>query len=100
MDYTAIISFRDEISYYAMQALARRNILVPEQVSMVSFDHLHAEFSYLPKLTSVYAKDNIAAEQAVSLLMARIGRISAPAREVILPVRLYDEGSTAPPCGR
>ena len=100
VDYTAIISFRDEISYYAMQALARRNIPVPEQVSIVSFDHLHAEFPYLPRLTSVYSKDDIAAEQAVSLLMARIGRINAPAQEVMLPVCLYDEGSTATPCGR
>ena len=97
VDYTAIISFCDEIAYFAMQTLARRSIPVPEKVSVVSFDHLRADFPYLPKLTSVYAQQDIAAEQAVSMLMARISRISSPGKEVILPVCLYNEGSTARP---
>ena len=96
-DCTAIISFRDEVSFFVLQALAARNYRVPQDVSVVSFDHLRAEFSYLPKLTSVYAEENTAAEQAVSLLMSRIDQNASPEREVILPVRLFDEGSTAPP---
>lgn len=97
VDYTAIISFRDEISFYVLQALKGRGIRVPEDVSLISFDNLRAEFSYLPKITSIYAAENIAAEQAVSLLLSRINRNSGPGKEIILPVRLYDEGSTAAP---
>lgn len=100
VDYTAVISFRDEISLYALQAFAERKIRVPEDVSIVSFDHLRSEFSYLPKLTSIYAEHNNAAEEAAALLLKRINQISMPVREIILPVRLFDEGSTAPPSGR
>ncbi|MBQ6427917.1 MAG: substrate-binding domain-containing protein, partial [Oscillospiraceae bacterium] len=95
--YTAIISFRDEIAFFALRALEERKVRVPEDVSLVSFDHLRGDFSYLPGVTSVYTEKNEAAQHAVSLLMSRIENPSFPGREVILPVRLYDEGSTAPP---
>lgn len=95
--YTAIISFRDEIAFFALRALEERKVRVPEEVSLVSFDHLRGDFSYLPGVTSVYTEKNDAAQHAVSLLMSRIENPSLPGREVILPVRLYDEGSTAPP---
>ena len=44
--------------------------------------------------------DDPAAEEAAALLLKRIYQISMPAGEIILPVRLFDEGSTAPPSGR
>jgi len=100
VDYTAVISFRDEIALYALQAYAQRKIRVPEDVSVISFDHLRSEFSYLPKLTSIYAQQNNAAEAAAALLRRRISQISMPVEETILPVRIFDEGSTAPPSGR
>ena len=98
-DYTAIISFRDEIAYFALQALKKRKIDVPGEISLVSFDHLRGDFSYLPAVSSVYTAENNTAEHAVSLLMSRIRTPSAPERELILPVRFFDEGSTAPPRG-
>ena len=96
VDYTAIIAFSDEIALYALQALKKRNIHVPGEVSLVSFDHLRGDFSYLPGITSVYTEKSNAAEKTAELLLSRIADPSAPERELILPVRLYHEGSTAP----
>lgn len=96
VDYTAVIAFRDEIALFALQALRKRGVGVPGEVSLVSFDHLRGDFSYLPGITSVYTENNDAAEKAVSLLLSRIADPSGPEREWVLPVRLYDEGSTAP----
>ena len=97
LDYTAIVSFRDEVSYQVLHVLYEKGISVPEDISLISFDNLSAENPALSKLTSIYtAKDNIAVI-GVKLLLERIKDSSLPPRNVILPVRIYDEGTTAPP---
>ncbi len=97
MDYTAIISFRDEVSYPVMLALGERGVAIPGDVSIVSFDHLRGEIPYLPRLTSIYADNDNVAAQGVRLLLNRIGSRELPPQITVLPVRLYDEGTTAPP---
>ncbi len=97
MDYTAIISFRDEVSYPVMLALGERGVAIPGDVSIVSFDHLRGEIPYLPRLTSIYADNDYVAAQGVRLLLNRIGSRDLPPQITVLPVRLYDEGTTAPP---
>ena len=97
MDYTAIISFRDEVSYPVMLALGERGVAIPDDVSIVSFDHLRGEIPYLPRLTSIYADNDNVAAQGVRLLLNRIGSRDLPPQITVLPVRLYDEGTTAPP---
>ena len=97
MDYTAIISFRDEVSYPVMLALEEHGVAIPGDVSIVSFDHLRGEIPYLPKLTSIYADNDSVAAQGVRLLLNRIRDRDLPPQITVLPVRLYDEGTTAPP---
>ncbi len=97
MDYTAIISFRDEVSYPVMLALGERGVAIPDDVSIVSFDHLRGEIPYLPRLTSIYADNDNVAAQGVRLLLNRIGNRDLPPQITVLPVRLFDEGTTAPP---
>ena len=97
LDYTAIVSFRDEISYPAMQALQDMGLSIPGDVSIVSFDHLCGDLPYLPKLTSVYAASDNVATHGVQLLLNRIARPELPPQVEILPVCLFDEGTTAPP---
>ncbi|MBR6705212.1 MAG: LacI family DNA-binding transcriptional regulator [Clostridia bacterium] len=97
MDYTAIISFRDEVSYPVMLALEEQLIAIPRDISIVSFDHLRGEIPYLPKLTSIYADGESVAVHGVRLLLKRIADRSLPPQVTVLPVRLYDEGTTAPP---
>lgn len=97
MDYTAIISFRDEVSYPVMLALEEHHIAIPGDISIVSFDHLRGEIPYLPKLTSIYADGESVAVHGVRLLLNRIADRSLPPQVTVLPVRLFDEGTTAAP---
>ena len=100
LDYTAIISFRDEVAYPVMLALEEHHISIPGDVSIVSFDHLRGELPYLPKLTSIYADGESVAVHGVRMLLNRIADRNLPPQVTILPVRLYDEGTTAAPAKR
>ena len=97
LDYTAIVSFRDEISYPVMLELAEMGLSIPRDISIVSFDHLRGEIPYLPKLTSVYADGENIAANAVRLLLKRIADPALPPQVIVLPVKLFDEGTTAAP---
>jgi LacI family transcriptional regulator len=97
IDYTAIVSFRDEVSYPVMHVLQEHGISIPKEVSVISFDNLRAENPSRPALTSIYTEQSIA-EIGVKLLLERIADQSLPPRSVILPVRIFDGGTTAPPC--
>ena len=97
MDYTAIISFRDEVSYPVMLALEEHHISIPRDISIVSFDHLRGDIPYLPKLTSIYADGESVAVHGIRLLLNRIADRTLPPQVTVLPVRLYDEGTTAAP---
>lgn len=96
VDYTGIVCFRDEIAYPLLKSLMDRGLSVPGDVSVVSFDHLCGEMPYLPKVTSIYSVDDDVATRGVRLLLERIARPDAPPRVEILPVRIFDEGTTGP----
>ena len=96
MDYTAIVSFRDEVSYPLMNAMRGKGISIPQDISLISFDNLKAESPALPPLTSIYT-DECIAEIGVKMLLERMDDASLPARNVILPVKIIEGGTTAPP---
>lgn len=100
VDYTAIVSFRDEISYAVLNCLPAMGLSVPGDLSIISFDCLRADIPYLPKLTSIYAANGNVADIGVRLLLSRIEDPDLPPQQRILPVRIYDEGTTAPPAGK
>lgn len=97
IDYTAVITFRDETAFYTLNCFRRRGISVPGDISLVSFDHLNSEFPYLPSVNSIYATESSVAEQGVHLLLARIHDPLMPVRRVLLPVMVYEGGTVAPP---
>lgn len=96
LDYTAVVSFRDEVSYPVMHALRERGISIPRDISIISFDNLRAENPSRPALTSIYTGESIAG-LGVKMLLERMDDPSLPARNVILPVQIFDGGTTAPP---
>ena len=97
VDYTAIVSFRDEVSYPVMLELSGMGLEIPRDLSIVSFDHLRGDIPYLPKLTSVFADGENVASNGIRLLMKRIANPDLPPELIVLPVRLFDEGTTAAP---
>ncbi len=98
MDYTAIVSFRDEVSYAVMTALYEKGISIPGDISIIIFDNLRAENFSRPALTSIYTDKSIA-EIGVKLLLERMEDPSLPPRSVVLPVQIFDYGTTAKPKG-
>ena len=97
LDYTAIVSFRDEVSYPVMLELADMGMEMPRDISIVSFDHLRGDIPYLPKLTSIFSEGQDVASNGVRLLLDRIEHPDLPPQVIVLPVRLFDEGTAAPP---
>jgi LacI family transcriptional regulator len=97
LDYTAILSFSDEIAYHALNTLRQQGRAVPEDVSLISFDHIRSGIPYLPRLTSIYAAEGDVAQAGVRLLLNRLKHPDLPTQVEILPVAIYDEGTTAPP---
>ena len=95
--YTAIVSFRDEVSYSVINALSDHNITVPGEISLISFDNLHAENPARPALTSIYTDAGDIASLGVKMLAERMQDPSLPPRNVVLPVRIFEGGTTAPP---
>ena len=97
LDYTALVSFRDEVSYPVMLELADMGLEIPKDISIVSFDHLRGDIPYLPKLTSIFSEGQSVASNGVRLLLNRIEHPDQPPQVIVLPVRLFDEGTAAPP---
>ena len=97
LDYTALVSFRDEVSYPVMLELADMGLEIPRDISIVSFDHLRGDIPYLPKLTSIFSEGQDVASNGVRLLLNRIEHPDLPPQVIVLPVRLFDEGTAAPP---
>ena len=93
MDYTAIVSFRDEVAYPVMNDLRDHGISIPKDISIISFDNLHQEDPTRPYLTSIYTTDSIAG-LGVKMLLERIEQPDLPARNMILPVRICEGGTT------
>lgn len=97
MDYTAIVSFRDELAYPAVNALRAKGISVPEDISVISFDNLSGSNPNLLPLTSIYAAESDVASEGVKVLLERIGDPKLPVQTKILPIRIYNESATTGP---
>ena len=97
MDYTAIVSFRDELAYPAVNALRTRGVFVPGDISVISFDNLSGGNPNLLPLTSIYAADSDVASEGVRVLLARIEDRDLPVQTRILPVRIFNEHATTGP---
>lgn len=52
--FTAVFAANDEMAFGAMLALYRRGIKVPQDVSIIGFDDLHASSFTIPPLTSLH----------------------------------------------
>lgn len=95
VNYTAIACINDSMCYYVMAELSRQGYSIPSDVSVIGFDHLRGTQPYLSPLTSIAAhmRDRMG-EIAVQMLVNRIKHPDAPICTRVLPVALYDQGTT------
>ena len=94
LDYTAIVSFRDELAYPAVNALRDQGVSVPGDISVISLDNLVGGNPNLLPLTSIYAEEIDVAGEGVRTLLERIEDPNLPARTKILPVKIFNENAT------
>jgi len=86
--FSAIFSSNDQMAYGAMLGLSRRNLRVPDDVSVVGFDDLTMSRYTMPPLTtvrqSVYETGTQAATAMLALLQGAQPQVSLPAPELVL----------------
>lgn len=96
-DFTAIVAANDLIALGCYQALRRRGLKVPQDVSVVGYNGSRWCDDVCPPLTSVHVPKYEVGRRASALLLETFGsRQTVPAR-VLLPTTLDVRESTAPP---
>ena len=82
------------------EAARQLGISIPEQLSLVCFDDLVDASRLQPFLTVLAQPAETFGTVAMQLLLDRLdGRVTEPARTVILPGELVVRSSAAPPAG-
>jgi LacI family transcriptional regulator len=92
---TAIFSLNHRTSAFLLQALAERNIQIPEEMAIIGFDDF--DLASVLKLTTVAQSPVELARRSMQLLLERIrghkGDTPQESAKILLPVRLIIRGS-------
>jgi LacI family transcriptional regulator len=92
--FTAMVTFNDAVATGALAALADNGLLVPQDVSFVSFGSDHRDFAR-PQITSVTFDEERIAALAANRLIDRIeGHYSDPPANQYLPLTLAVRASS------
>ncbi|GAB3697177.1 LacI family DNA-binding transcriptional regulator [Nocardiopsis oceani] len=96
---TAIFAGSDQMARGAYEALYKRGMSVPDDVSVVGFDDLPEARWATPPLTTVRQPLRDMAQMATRMLFDLIGGNEPETTRVELSTRLIERDSTAPPKG-
>ncbi len=91
---TAIIGINDLIAFGAMQAVLRRGLRVPEDISVAGFDDIPMSSLLSPPLTTGQADGARIGQECVRLIIERIHNPDLPPQRVHLSTHLVIRGST------
>lgn len=99
---TAVHCASDEMAMGFIGELHRRNVRVPEDVSVVGFDDLEITAHFIPPLTTIHQPRVEIGRAAARMLLERMrmppqDRSRGPVPRIVLPVDLVERLSTAPP---
>jgi LacI family transcriptional regulator len=97
VDCTAIVAGNDLIALGCYDVFAERDIVCPDDVSVVGFNDMPFLDKMRPPLTTIAIPHHQIGAEAARLLLDAIAEPSRPARSVQLPLSLIVRGSTAPP---
>lgn len=93
----AVVCFNDVVAIGALKCLSQKGIDVPGKIAVAGFDDTREGEYSNPSLTSVSWENDVVANQAVRLLMERIGSLEKVApREVSTGYHLERRASTGP----
>lgn len=95
---TALLAVNNFIANGALRAVAAAGLMVPDDVSVVSFDDIPENINPTPFLTVAVQAAYDMGYQAAKLLLARLSDEGPDeCQEIILPTRIVVRSSTAPP---
>ncbi|WP_179509672.1 LacI family DNA-binding transcriptional regulator [Sphingomonas melonis] len=94
---TAIVASNDQMALATLDVLRDRNLAVPSDVSIVSFDDTPIVRFTHPPLTAVVQPIADVTARAVELIIAEQAGRTLPDGPTIVPAGLMARGSTAPP---
>ena len=94
---TAIAAFNDRCALGLLQALTRRGLRVPEEMSVAGFDDITAAGSGRIDLTTIRQDTDRLGQLAVDRLRHRPEEGAPPASAGVVPPTLAVRGTTAPP---
>lgn len=86
--FTAVFAANDQMAYGARLALYRRNIRVPDDVSLVGYDDLPSSSYSMPPLTTVrqpvYEIGRLAAQAMLRMIAGETVTVAAPPLELVV----------------
>jgi len=95
--FSAIFAQNDRMAIGAIRALQEAGRRVPDDVSLIGFDDIPVA-SYLdPPLTTLHQVLEESGRQAARLLIETIHNPQRPPAQVLIPARLVERASCAPP---
>ena len=96
----AVFCFNDLMAVGALRACAEADVAVPEQIAVAGFDDIAEGRFHSPSLTTIAADLDVLSEEALRLLLLRVGGEKPPAASVKVPwtlqIRESTIGRTAP----
>ena len=92
---TAIVAANDLLALGCYDALAKRNLRCPRDISVTGFNDITFADRFAPPLTTIRIPHRLMGEEAARLLLAEIEHPDAPRREIKLVPELIARGSTA-----
>jgi LacI family transcriptional regulator, fructose operon transcriptional repressor len=92
----AILTTNNLLGAGAMQAIRERNLTVPDDIALVTFDETSWTSLVQPPITLIDQPTYEMGQTATELLLQRVAEPNRPTRQVILKGKLLVRGSSAP----
>lgn len=93
--FSAVFCCSDEMAIGAIRAMRNRNMVVPDDVSVVGFDDIQMAKYCDPTLTTVAQPKEELGREAMLLLLEILGGTDPPPRKLVLETELVIRGSTS-----
>ena len=94
---TAIFALTDVTAVGVMHGLARQDVRIPDQVSVLGYDGIQLSAYVMPTLSTVAQPIVDMGRTAVQILLQHIQNPELPPDKAVLPTQLIVRESTAPP---
>ncbi|MGB9777063.1 MAG: LacI family DNA-binding transcriptional regulator [Anaerolineae bacterium] len=97
MTFTAVFAQNDQMAVGAIRALEEAGLQVPRDVSVIGFDDIPLASYFDPPLTTLRQPMAELGAHAARLLIAAIREPGLSPEQVLLPARIVERASCAPP---